>query len=220
MDIREAIKERHSVRQYKDRAIDPELVEALNAEIDRCNEESGLKLQLILNDPECFDTFLAHYGKFKNADNYIALVGKEDFPDLQERCGYYGERLVLFAQTLGLRTCWAAGSYGKGQCRAEVGEDEKLVCVISIGYGETDGVKHRSKPYERVCDVKKEAMPVWFKNGVKAALLAPTAINQQQFFIMLDGETPIIRAKTGLFSKIDLGIVKYHFEAVSGKKCR
>ena len=220
MDIREAIKARHSVRQYKDMAIDPALVEKLNEEITKCNEESGLRIQLILEDPECFNTLMAHYGKFRNADNYIAIVGKKDLPDAEEKCGYFGERLVLLAQQLGLNTCWVAGSYGKGKCKADRAAGEKILCVISIGYGETEGVKHKSKPSSRLCDVKEEDMPVWFKNGLKAAMMAPTAINQQQFFITLQDGEPLIKAKIGPYSRIDLGIVKYHFEVVSGHKCR
>ena len=153
MDIREAIKARHSVRQYKDIEIDPALVEKLNEEIAKCNDESGLRIQLILNDPECFNTLMAHYGKFKNANNYIAIVGKKDLEDAEEKCGYYGERLVLLAQQLGLHTCWVAGSYGKGKCRADRAAGEKILCVISVGYGETEGVKHKSKPVSKLCDV-------------------------------------------------------------------
>ena len=220
MNIKEAILGRHSVRRYLDQPIDRELVGKLTQEIARCNEESGLHIQLILNEAECFDTLFAHYGKFKNANNYIALVGKKTLPDLEERCGYYGERLVLFAQMLGLRTCWVAGSYGKSKCKADVSSSEKLVCVISIGYGEDDGVKHKSKPVEKVCPEEMDEMPVWFRNGVRAALMAPTAINQQQFTITLDSDVPVIKAKPGPYSKIDLGIVKYHFEAVSGRKCK
>ena len=63
-------------------------------------------------------------------------------------------------------------------------------------------------------------MPVWFKNGVKAAMMAPTAINQQKFMITLDGDEAVITTKSGPMTKIDLGIVKYNFEAASGHKCR
>ena len=81
MDIKEAIKERHSVRQYKDLPIPDEVKEELTALINECNEESGLNVQLITDDPGCFKTFLAHYGWFKNAQHYFALVGKKDLPD-------------------------------------------------------------------------------------------------------------------------------------------
>ena len=105
MNIREAIKARHSVRQFKDMPIGEEESKRLREVIDECNRESGLNIQLVQNDPECFSTFLAHYGKFKNANNYIALVGKSSLDDLDELAGYYGERIVLEAQMLGLNTC-------------------------------------------------------------------------------------------------------------------
>ena len=220
MDIKEAIIARHSVRQYKDEPIRQEHVEELQELIRECNEESGLSIQLILDDPECFRTLLAHYGKFSNANNYIALVGPKSLPDLDERAGYYGQRIVLAAQMMGLNTCWVAGTYGKGKCKADKNAGEKIICVISVGYGVNDGVKHKSKPVHKVCSVKEEDMPVWFKNGVKAALMAPTAINQQRFWISLEQDEAVITAGKGVLTKIDLGIVKYNFEAASGHKCR
>ena len=63
-------------------------------------------------------------------------------------------------------------------------------------------------------------MPTWFKNGMVAAMLAPTALNQQKFYVTLDGEDVIITAQKGPFTRVDLGIVRYHFEAVTGKKTK
>ena len=220
MDIREAIKARHSVRQYKDLPIAEDLREKLEELIGQCNEESGLHMQLICDDPECFNILLAHYGKFRNANHYIALAGPKDLADLEEKCGYYGEKVVLFAQQLGLNTCWVAGTYGKGKCKATLASGEKIVCVISIGYGATEGVKHRNKPVSKVCALSEEEMPAWFRNGLTAAMMAPTAINQQKFRIGLEGDEPVITAGKGPMTKIDLGIVKYNFEAASGHKCR
>ena len=219
MTIQEAIRSRHSVRQFRDQPIAPDTAAELNALIKECNEESGLHIQLILDDPECFHSFLAHYGKFKNVNNYIAIVGSKSPPDLEERGGYYGQKLVLAAQTMGLRTCWVGGTYKRGKCRADQSAGEKILCVIAIGYGENDGSPHKSKPLSRLCSVPEEAMPDWFQAGVEAALLAPTALNQQKFSIALDGETAVIKAGRGVMTQIDLGIVKYNFEAASGRKC-
>lgn len=219
MDLREAIKSRHSVRKYKDIPIPEELVEKLNLLIDACNAESGLHIQLITEDPECFDTLFAHYGMFSNANNYLALVGPKSLPRLEELCGYYGQQIVIAAQMMGLNTCWVAGTYSRSKCKADQQEGEKIVCVIAIGYGETQGVKHKSKPVSRICNVPEAEMPVWFKNGVKAAMMAPTAMNQQKFMITLDGDKAVITAGRGPMTKIDLGIVRYNFEAVSGHKC-
>ena len=219
MDLREAIKSRHSVRKYKDIPIPEELVAKLNMLIDACNAESGLHIQLITGDPECFDTLLTHYGMFSNVNNYLALVGPKSLPRLEELCGYYGQQIVIAAQMMGLNTCWVAGTYSRSKCKADQQEGEKIVCVIAIGYGETQGVKHKAKPLSKICNVPESEMPVWFKNGVKAAMMAPTAMNQQKFMSTLDGDKAVITAGRGPMTKIDLGIVRYNFEAVSGHKC-
>ena len=220
MDIKEAIKERHSVRKYKDMPIEEEKKNKLVELIKQANDESGLNIQLICDDPECFDTFMAHYGKFSNVKNYIAIVGKKSLENVEELGGYFGQKIVLEAQMMGLNTCWVGGTYGKGKCKADVESGEKIFCVIAIGYGEEEGVKHKSKPVEKVCDVDKENMPTWFKNGMVAALMAPTALNQQKFHVSLNNDEVTITTKMGPFTKVDLGIVKYNFEAGSGHKVK
>ena len=223
MDIKEAIKERHSVRQFKDLPVKSEDREKLEALIKDCNEESGLNIQLITDDPECFDTFLAHYGKFKNAKNYIAMVGSKSLEKLDEKCGFYGQKIVLEAQALGLNTCWVAGTYGKGKCKANKNADEKIVCVIALGYGENQGVAHKSKPLSKLCTVPEADLPgapSWFRDGLEAAILAPTALNQQKFLVSLEGDEALITTKGGMMTQLDLGIVKYNFEAASGHKAR
>lgn len=148
MTMKEAIKARHSVRQYKDEPIRAETAAELNRFIAESNGESGLHTQLILDDPACFRTLLAHYGKFRNANNYIALVGSKSLPDLEERSGYYGQKLVLAAQTMGLNTCWVGGTFGRRKCKAVLDPGEKLVCVIAIGYGVNNGTERRSKKWK------------------------------------------------------------------------
>ncbi len=124
---------------------------------------------------------IAHYGKFDGVNNYIALVGKKS-SDLEETLGYYGEQIVLKAQELGLNTCWVAMSHGKSKARIDKGE--KQVCLISLGYGKPSGVSHKSRESNEVCNHKKD-MPEWFSAGMEAALLAPTAMNQQKFYFVL-----------------------------------
>lgn len=215
MNLIEAMNMRHSVRQYKDTPLEPEIISILQAEIESCNEKSGLHIQLVTNEPKAFDGFMAHYGKFDGVTNYIAMIGKKG-PDLEEKCGYYGERLVLKAQQLGLNTCWVAMTYSKIKTAFSLKEGEKLCIVISIGYGKMQGIAHKSKSIDKVAKIKGE-MPVWFKNGIEAALLAPTAMNQQKFTFTLDGDKVLAKAGIGFYTKIDLGIVKYHFEIGADK---
>ena len=215
MSITEAMNTRHSVRQYTDKALGEGVVLALKEEIDACNRESGLHIQLVTNEPKAFDGFMAHYGKFSGVTNYIAMIGKKG-PTLEETCGYYGERLVLFAQQLGLNTCWVAMTYSKIKTAFVLSSGEKLCIVIALGYGATQGVPHKSKTIQDVVKAE-EPLPGWFQDGVKAALLAPTAMNQQKFTFSLTDNRVSVKAGMGFYAKIDLGIVKYHFEIGAGK---
>lgn len=213
MDYLELMAQRHSVRQYSDSEIEEDKRLSLNGLIAEINRESGLNIQIFYDEPKCFDSFMAHYGKFSGVRNYIALVGKKS-PSLDEACGYFGEKLVLKAQELGLDICWVALTHGKSS--AEIAKGEKQVCLITLGYGVTHGVSHKSKPLSEVCNYSP-SMPKLFLNGMEAALLAPTAMNQQKFFIELCDNKVKITSGKGFYTKVDLGIVKYHFELGSEK---
>lgn len=217
MTILEAINERHAVRDYTDKKISNDVVAKLQDEINTCNRESGLHIQMITNEPKAFNSLMAHYGKFRGVENYVALIGKKS-SDLEEKIGFYGERVALYAQTLGLNTCWVAMTFGKGTTKkkCDIENDEKLVCVLALGYGKTNGIPHKSKEIKEVCTV--EEMPDWFKNGMEAVLLAPTAMNQQKFMFSLDDNKVSVKSTGGAYSQVDLGIVKYHFEIGAGKE--
>lgn len=213
MEIIELMKERHSVRQYTDKKIEKEKREVLNALIAKINQKAGLHIQIIYDEPKCFNSMMAHYGKFDGVNNYIALVGGKSKSD--ESLGYYGEQIVLKAQELGLNTCWVAMTHGKS--KAQIDKGEKMVCLISLGYGKTAGAAHKSKKLSEVCNYKKDMLE-WFLSGMEATLLAPTAMNRQKFYFELLPDNSIkITCGKGLYTKLDLGIVKYHFEVVSGK---
>ncbi len=217
MELLRAIENRHSVRQYLDKPLEPKIIEALTQRIDEINAHSGLHIQLCINNPQAFDSKMAHYGKFRGVQNHLALIGPKG-SQLQEMCGYYGEQLVLYAQCLGLNTCWVALTYNKKQSSALINPGEERACIIALGYGQTQGVPHTVRPLEKLYRVDGRKAPVhelpeWFLNGMEAALLAPTAMNQQRFiFDLKDGNRVDAYALSGPYSAIDLGIVKYHFE--------
>lgn len=214
MDMMEAMRARHSVRSYTELPIEGETLETLEKLIDECNRESGLHIQLVRDEPMAFASTMAHYGKFSGVRNYLALVGKKS-PKLDELCGYYGEKLVLAAQALGLNTCWVGLTFRKISDTFRVESGEKLSLVIAVGYGAAQGAAHKSKDASAVS--RAENAPEWFTKGVEAALLASTAVNQQKFLLTLHGDRVSAKAGLGFFSKVDLGIVKYHFELGSGR---
>ena len=205
---------RHSVRNYVNRPIEEEKLAALREAIDEVNREALLHVQLFTEEPEAFNANAPHYGQFRGCRNYFAMVGPKE---ADEAIGYYGEKLVLLAQELGLNTCWVALTFRRNAVAVEIAADEKLHVVIALGYGETQGVPHKSKSASDVSNLTDDS-PDWFKRGVEAALLAPTAINQQKFSFTRDGRKVRARTKLTFYGRMDLGIAKYHFELGAGKE--
>ena len=246
MTIQEAIKARHSVRAYKEQPMNKEIVKVLEDEIlslnrrsseyypsslgngrvateeGAVNHEGRLHIQLIQDEPKAFLGTLAKYGRFRNVRNYLVMAGKKA-DDLDERVGYYGEHLVLLAQTLGLNTSWVGLSYKKIPDTYVLDEGEVIKAYIAIGYGETQGRGHKIKTPEQVSNVTA-ITPPWFRRGVEAALLAPTAVNQQKFsfeYVGMNNNRHQVRAKKGFsligYTQMDLGIAKCHFEIGAGR---
>lgn len=218
MTLREAIIARHSVRQYIEKPIEQEKIAQLQALIDECNTEGQIHLQLVTNEPKAFANGMAKYGGFKGVSNYIAVVGPKS---ADEKLGFYGEKVVLLAQTLGLNTCWVGLSYKKQPDKYQIFDGESIVTVIALGYGENQGKAHpQKKGIEHFCHVEGD-MPEWFRQGMEAALLAPTAVNQQKFeFILHDGNRVEARTRFSFigYAALDLGIAKCHFEIGAGKE--
>lgn len=220
MNLQEAIIARHSVRQYKNIAIEAEKTAELQALIDEYNQVAGLHIQLVTNEPKAFAGGLAKYGKFSGVSNYIAMIGQKGS---DEALGYYGEQIVLRAQTLGLNTCWVGLTFRKQPDQYTIGAGEVLNSVIALGYGATQGVQHpQKKTIDDVTENKSGTIyPDWFVKGVEAALLAPTAINQQKFLFILHPDNRVeAKARFALSSYLhtDLGIAKCHFEIGAGKE--
>ena len=221
MTLQEAIVARHSVRAYQEQPLSDADAQALQDKMEQLNREGRLHIQLIRNEPKAFQGTLAKYGKFRGVTDYLVMAGVQA-DDLDERIGYYGEQLVLFAQTIGLNTCWVGLSYTKITDTYVLNEGEVIKAYIAIGYGETQGVAHKIKRSDQVSNAGDDT-PEWFRRGVEAALLAPTAINQQKFSFEYVGNTeglPHVRTKKGFsligYTHIDLGIAKCHFEIGAG----
>ena len=213
MDEMEAAIQRHTVRKYKAEPISAEHRSALEAAIAEINREGNLNAVLMIDEPKAFNTIPLKVIGFSNAVNYIAMIGPED-ETLNERIGYYGERLVLFAQSLGLRTCWAL-MCSKKYAKEHVGEGQRFVIGISIGYGVDDGKPHKDRPKEDVG--YREDAPEWFKKGIECVMLAPSGVNGQPVSFALEGDTVSAVYKRSNMVRVDYGIARYHFELGAGK---
>ena len=211
----ELMRSRHSVRKYTGEPIEPEKREILDEEAADLSMRTGLEIRTVYDDDKVYKAGRPHYGSFSGCANCIAIFG--DSRD-HEKAGYYGERMVLLAQSLGLGTCWTALTFEKSSPNLRPPEGKKLIIVIALGHPADPGAPHKSKPAVKVSNVAPDS-PQWFIDGVEAALLAPTAINQQRFRFTLDDSGRVKAEKlAGPCSSIDLGIVKYHFELGAGKE--
>ena len=207
----DVIRARHSVREYRDQSIDPDTLAALQAVVDECARESGVDIQVVTDNPEAFQ-LVARFGLVRGATVHIAFVTDGNAQD--EAVGYWGQRIVLAAQRLGLNTCWVA-FIARKKSRARVPAGKKLRIGIAVGYGKTQGAPRKTKSVEELGIVEGDTAPAWFATAMEAAQLAPTAMNNQHFLITLrsDGRTVNARAtKQGAWDTVDLGIVKRNFE--------
>lgn len=215
MDQFELIKSRHSVRSYLFKEIEEDKKRVIDDLINKINKENNLNIQVFYKEHECFDSFLAHYGKFTNVSNYISLVASKKDKNAETKLGYFGEMIVLKLQELGLASCWVALTHGKS--KAIINKGEKEYILISFGYSDLKGVDHKIKRIEEV--INKTDVDQNIIKGVEASLYAPTAMNQQKFYFEVKDDNKVfIHTKSGFYTKIDLGIVAYHFETISNIK--
>lgn len=222
MTLLEAIQSRHSVRHYISRPLSADIIATLQSKIDECNRKGDLHIQLVTNEPKGFNGVIC-YGQFSGVENYLVIAGRKA-PDLDERIGYYGEQIVLLAEQLGLGTCWAGVTYSKIKGTYSLSEDEKVICMISLGYPNDPGRKHKRKTLEQLSNVS-EHTPAWFRSGVEAAQKAPTAVNQQKFYFEYQGERDgrhWVKATRQFsligYTQMDLGIARLHFEIGAGRE--
>ncbi len=216
MNFKEAMSARHTVRKYKDTPLSKEVVEQLNERVKINNEQLGINISLVTNNTEGLPG-IVKFMMTKNVKNYFILAGP-DTESTDEKLGYASADLMLYAQTLGLNTWWIGGMYSRNNVKkhAQIAGQDKIIGIVVVGYGENQGKPHKSKAADQISSYEGDA-PDWFKNGVEATLLAPTAINRQSFTITGNGNQASMTYKEGAFSGADLGIGKYHFELGAGK---
>lgn len=209
------MEKRHTVRKYLDKPLDMDLIGLLNDRIERNNCVYNLTFKLITNNSDGLSS-LARLMSNNSVQNYIILAGKDN-SDLDKKIGYCGADLILYAQSLGLNTWWCGGMFnGKNALKHLDNKAVRVNGVITIGYGKTQGVPHKSKTADQVSHYKGDA-PGWFKSGIKALLLAPSALNRQPYIVNGEGNKVSLKVKNGTFSQVDLGIGKYFFELGAGK---
>lgn len=222
----EAMALRKSRRSYLNQPIEPIKVNELCKLIRDCNEQSGLHIQFVEDGSAAFARFSKSYGMLSGVRSLLAMVARTDDPHHLEKVGYFGELLVLRATMLGLGTCWVGGTFENAACPCEIGEGQRLICVITVGcvteqFGTKEralyGLTHLKKSKIKQLYSADQTPASWFLDGVKAVDLAPSAVNRKPVRVKyIDGRTFIGIEKLDPVCYIDLGIAKYHFELAAG----
>ena len=213
MDFKEAMQKRHMVRKYTDKPLSDEIIAKINERIELNNKTYNLNMKLMINNSKGVSSIMKLI-MARGVNNFIILAGDVS-GSLDERLGYSGADIMLYAQTLGLNTWWVGGTFNRSVSRYV--DNKKVTGIIAIGYGQTQGVPHKSKNVEDVSKYEGTIIPPWFISGVDGALLAPTALNKQDFMLIGNGNRVKIECSNGIFTGSNVGLIKYHFELGAGK---
>ncbi len=221
MDLLTAISVRRSRRHYVDEPMTSLFCDRLRAEADQLNAEGGLDMRLVTDRHELFK---GGFGLFQGARNAFLLAGAADDPHLAERCGYWGERLVLFAATMNLGTCWIAATFNRALAETLIPAGERLVCAVAVGLVKDEmsvreSVQYRlihraCKPVDALC--RYDRYSERFAAGMEAVRLAPSAMNRQPVFFELKNGVVTAHVSSSAWGSVDLGIAKAHFELAAG----
>lgn len=241
----ETIRERHSVREYDGKPLSRAEFDALGAVVRECTRESSLDIQLVGDNPEVFNV-IARFGLIRGCCTHVAFVVDDtkagdatsganaaangateaDCVEMRgawrtavdEAIGYWGQKIVLAAQDMGLNTCWCA-LCSRRKSRAVVAPGKKIRLIIAVGHGKTQGFSRKTKSVEALSSVECAKASAWFAAAMEAAQLAPTAMNNQNFKITLlsDGKTVRIDAPQSGLNVIDEGIVRCNFEIAANE---
>lgn len=241
--IAELIKKRHSVRTYKPEVLDKELKTKLREYAAGIKGPFDSKVRLELVDSaELADKSagkIGTYGVIKGAKTYIAGITDKSSRSM-EQLGYCMQQMMLYAESLGLGSCWLGGTFKRSQFADMVGlkEDELIPAVTPIGYpSEKKAVVESVMRKLAGSDNRKSWNELYFNESLDVALkpeeagdylialemlrLAPSASNKQPWRVLKQGKEYhlILKHTKGYgnalgfnIQKVDMGIAMCHFE--------
>jgi len=224
--IHEAIAARVSCRAYDERPVEAEKLEQLAVAVDRANAQStsGVRFELASTQGQGAPVVKLSRAMFTGQVFHCIVCLGPNTVLAREQAGYFGEELVLLATQLGLGTCWVAGTYDRETLKANVQPGEEVISIIPVGYATEktpfkqrtirNALRGKDKPYEKLVAGDVASTPAWFEAGVRASMLAPTAVNLQPVvYAWQDGAAiATMPGTTRSIQDIDLGICKLHFK--------
>ena len=235
MKMTEMIRSRRSVRTFDGKALREEDAAGILAFAEKVENPYELPIEWKLLDRKRDNLSIP---VITGADTYIA--GKmRRAPHAEEAFGYTFEKLVLYAQSLGVGTTWIAGTMDRKafEHAMRLSDAEVMPCVSPLGYPaekmslrETmmrKGVKPDSRlDFEKLFFDASFDKPLTAENAgelqhaLEMVRLAPSAVNGQPWRVVRCGDRVHFYEKRGRgmasdawdIQKIDMGIALCHFE--------
>ena len=247
--IMEIIKNRCSVRSYSKNRISEETKKKLMKYANSIKGPFYSKVRLEFIDSydilQKSEGKIGTYGIIKDAQHFIVSIVKDEENNLMQ-LGYILEKLILYATSLGLGTCWMGGTFKRSDFAkfVHLGEGETLPIVTPIGYPqEKRSVVDNFMRYAAGSNQRKSWKELFYDESIivplelddsneyaealEAVRLAPSASNKQPWIIIKKNDTYSFYLKQnkryaeGLgfnIQEIDMGIAMCHFEMVLQEK--
>ncbi|SCY43485.1 nitroreductase family protein [Alkaliphilus peptidifermentans] len=241
--IMEIIKERRSVRTYEAKKLPQKVVESLISYGKEVEGPFDVKVRFeLIDDLEAIEKSgnkVGTYGVISGANAYLAAAAEDKEYNL-EQVGYTLEKLILYATSLELGTCWLGGTFKRNGFEDIIGlkENEILPVVTPVGYPSSR--KRILDSFMRLAagsNNRKEWSDLFFEKSFNSPLrkeaagqyylalemirLAPSASNKQPWRILinedgchfyLDSTKGYSKALGFNIQRIDMGIAMCHFE--------
>ncbi len=244
--VEKTVMARSSVRTYENRGLSTNEKDQLNAYIDNLTNPFSIDVtfRLLEKAASADGEKLGTYGVIKGAENYIGASAADKELAL-EALGYSFEKLILYATSLGLGTCWLGGTFNRGGFAAAMNlkVGDLFPCISPVGY--PTGKKRTLESVMRwvaKSGQRKEWKELFFKQEFSQPLtkveagdfafplemvrLSPSAVNKQPWRIVQNKDTyHFYLAKTIKndnekidLQRVDIGIAACHFHLAALEK--
>ncbi|MBQ7170940.1 MAG: nitroreductase [Clostridia bacterium] len=234
-DFLRLVRHRRSVRTFDGRALSPEDAQRILAYAETVKNPYGLSIRW-----QMLDAKTARLSSPVIVGEATYLTGTMDrVPGAEEAFGFSFERILLFADSLGIGSTWIAGTMDRAAFERAAGKrpGEVMPCVSPLGYPASamsfrekmmrKGVKADSRlDFETLFFSRSFDAPLARKNAgrleplLEAVRLAPSAVNKQPWRLLVNDRGVYFYEKKNRgfagadgwdLQKIDLGIAMCHF---------
>ena len=240
-NLLDLILRRKSTRTFSGKKLSDEQIWQIKSFLNSIDNRKGIfgfvRFELLENKN---DTVFGVYGHIIGAPYYIAAIAKNNKNSLLD-AGYAFERVVLFAESIGIGTCWlAATSFDRNEAelRVDLQEGEIIAAISPIGEKALEKSDSELIERKKLNSDSRLDFDILFADALtggkiteertreilQMVRIAPSALNNQPWRIVMDDGVAhfyVIR-KFYLplnydFQMLDLGAAVYHYCAAANK---